>query len=590
MRKILITDNPQAREFSQKLHPRIIISRKDIPDIDALRVTDALLDGTDTEILNVFINATALSYAPQALDFSTDIDKIRLAIKNMAEYKISVDLPPLPSIEDDFITTGATNGLPVVSAPPPDSEHDEIPMREQIALLHPLIERKKIGAGSIALLTEQLVDLCRDNELFMRDKITGLFKSRFARRPLISEWHAQTIFETHFVDKLATEKVTYGTDKETGTQTKKVTYQKISRADLDLLWRNIKMQSIFNSRRQFYERIPAWDKTPRIMTFMKKYFECDTNPNFFLLLMTAIIGKIIAPEKAYCPHFFDIVSSSKGIGKSLLCRRLIGWKYCGFLSMTARKDDFFVNAYDGNNIIVVDDECTWMGKGFDKISYDEFKSMVILPTDKFSRKFQQPEEHDRCFVIMRTSNYVNQVFSTNERRQIIFQSGLKEQECRILDLPDSFFEQMLAEAKEYYEKNGMYKLTDNDKLEVKDANLDNYNWETEENFTIMDYAQAVRDNPHQWGVKLVAEKFADGKWGTYKKYCDWCEANKKRSATSRAFWRNVAALSELDEHHIEVLSEQKYEMDNGVRSRVFRIDPIKAVKTDKTEDVPNIPY
>ena len=37
--------------------------------------------------------------------------------------------------------------------------------------------------------------------------------------------------------------------------------------------------------------------------------------------------------------------------------------------------DFFVDAYDGNNAIIVDDECTWCGSGSDKISYDELKNL-----------------------------------------------------------------------------------------------------------------------------------------------------------------------------------------------------------------------
>jgi hypothetical protein len=229
--------------------------------------------------------------------------------------------------------------------------------------------------------------------------------------------------------------------------------------------------------------------------------------------MTCLVAKF-SPRNDYCPYFFDIVAKTKGIGKSLLCRRLPGGKYCGFLTFAVgRRDDFYVNAYDGNNAIVVDDECTWVSnsKMSGKITADEMKTLVSSPVDKFSRKFGQPEEHQRSFIIMRTSNDVNQVYSTNERRQIIFECHLKEQECRILDLPDEFFQQMLAEAKAYYRKHhGVYQLTDDDKLEVKSANLDNYNWETRENFAILDYVKAVRNEPEN-ELKLYK------KWKIYVK-------------------------------------------------------------------------
>ena len=288
------------------------------------------------------------------------------------------------------------------------------------------------------------------------------------------------IFDLHFCDRLAIKTTSYKTDKETGEQVKNISYRSIRPQELKLMWKAVATYSTFNSRKEFYDAIPEWDGKGRISTFMKKYFECDTNPNFFLLLMTCLVAKF-SPRNDYCPYFFDIVAKTKGIGKSLLCRRLLGGKYCGFLNFAVgRRDDFFVNAYDGNNAIVVDDECTWVSnsRATGKITTDEMKTLVSSPVDKFSRKFGQPEEHQRSFIIMRTSNDVNQVYATNERRQIVFECHLQEQECRILDLPDEFFQQMLAEAKVYYRTHhGVYQLTDSDKLEVKETNLDNYNWE-----------------------------------------------------------------------------------------------------------------
>ena len=55
MRKILITDNAEARNFSQKLYPRIIITRKELESLDAENVVDVWLDGTDTKIFDNFV-------------------------------------------------------------------------------------------------------------------------------------------------------------------------------------------------------------------------------------------------------------------------------------------------------------------------------------------------------------------------------------------------------------------------------------------------------------------------------------------------------------------------------------------------------
>lgn len=588
MKKILISDQKHARDNTQYFYPYIVISRKDIADTNVNEVADVLLDGTDTEILDAFPKATK-AYLPNSIDFLADVDTINKALAQRVPYET-----PRPSfnIDDNYIT-----GDSLSNCPPPFNEDDyvqnEIPLSEQIAILQPMIDGKKVGAGSIAELTEQLIDLCQNNDLFARDTITGLYRTVFARRPLIPEHQAETIFETHFCDKLAIKTTAFSTDKTTGETVKSTKYRDIRPQELKLLWRNIGLYSTFNSRKEFFDSIPEWDGEERIATFMKKYFECDTNPNFFLLLMTSIVAKF-SPRNDYCPYFFDIVSKSKGIGKSFLCRRLIPSKYCGFLTMATRsKDDFYVNAYDGNNVIVVDDECTWVGKGVGKIDMEQFKTLVTNPQDKFSRKFQDPELHDRSFIIVRTCNDVNQVYATNERRQIIFECHLKEQECRIKseDLPDSFFEQMLAEAKAYYIKNGgIYKLTDDDKLEVKENNLNNYNWETPENYVILGYIQAVRQEPDKWGVKPVAQKFHNRRWGSHKNYCEYCDMRHKTPLQSRAFWRAVSALCELPETCADVISDQKYALEDGGHARIFAVNPLPLTAEEQaiadTEDVP----
>jgi hypothetical protein len=594
--ELFITDNQQALEQNKLFLPRIVIARKEIPDIAFPEdVTDVILDGSDTELLDVFKNAKKW-YLPKGLDFSENLD-----IMNKSFIGGRVTYTPLPpkqlTVDDDYLPGEALSKSKSPASPDLDSftEDDyiqnEIPLTDQIELLQPLLEGKKIGAGSIAELTCQLIDLCKSNTLFMRDTVTGLYKSAFARTPLISEHQAETIFETHFWDKLSIKTNSYVTDKETGITTKGYKYRDIKPQELKLLWKNIGLYSTFNSRKEFYDAIPEWDGVERIKTFMKKYFECDTNPNFFLLLMTSIVAKF-SPRNDYCPYFFDIVSKSKGIGKSFLCRRLVPSKYCGFLTMATRsKDDFYVNAYDGNNVLVVDDECTWVGKGPGKIDMEQFKTLVTTPQDKFSRKFQNPELHDRSFIIIRTCNDVNQVYSTNERRQIIFECHLPEQECRIKEdlLPDSFFEQMLAEAKDYYVKHGVYKMTDDDRIDVKETNLNNYNWETPENYIILGYIKAIRDEPDKWGVKPVAQKFHNRQWGGHKNYCEYCDERRKQPLPSRAFWRSISALSELPENKICIISDQKYALEDGGFARIFAVDPLTPV-TDDADEIPDIPY
>ena len=363
-KELFITENKKAIEQSFLFFPRDVISRKQISKIKPEEITDVILDGEDTETLDVFTQAKKW-YLPNGLDFNENIDILNTSFtKGRRAYETPAPKPH--TVNDDYLSGDTFPSANNLSPDPNLDEYieTEIPLEDQISILQPLLDGKKIGAGSIAELTSQLVGLCRQNTLFVRDTVTGLYKSVFARKPLIPEEQAQTIFETHFWDKLAIRTSSYDTDKESGETIRKYKYHDIKPQELKLLWRNVGLYSTFNSRKEFYDAIPQWDGEERIRTFMKKYFNCDTNPNFFLLLMTSLVAKF-SPRNDYCPYFFDIVAEQKGIGKSFLCKRLVDKKYVGFLKMSRNRgmSDFFVDAYDGNNAIVVDDECTWCGSG-----------------------------------------------------------------------------------------------------------------------------------------------------------------------------------------------------------------------------------
>lgn len=602
MSKILITDNPQAQTCENAFKPRKIVARGDISDKgvkfhdgteSALPdITDIILDGNDTNILLKFPNALRL-YIPESLDFSADIDTIGKTLL-AAELFAGPGKTPFNIKDDLLMGDDLSNCVAHHKSNDDDDEPAEIPIMDQIALLSPLIEGKRICEGSIAELTNNLVALCRDNELFVRDVITGLFRSKFFRKDLVPAAQAEMVFTTHFIDKLFIKTMTYRVDKNTGEDTRNKTYKLIKPNELHLLWQNIAYYSTFNSRREFYDSIPKWDGEPRINTFMKKYYNCDANPHFFLLFITSIIGMFDNPDKTYCPYFFDFVSRSRGIGKSLLCYKLLGDKYVGDIKMNKSRglSDFFVDAYDGNNVVVMDDECNWCGDNYNQITYDEFKNMVTSRVDKFSRKHRDPEEHTRSFIIVRTSNDVNQVFAAGERRQIIFKCNLQPNECRIWTLPDEFWRQMLAEAKDFYEKyGGRYELSAEDEKEINKANQDNFNYESPDVFAIMGYIKAVRDNPEIYGVRPDNKQFTGKICGSYERYCSYCKGNKEKILVSRVFWRKTEAICLLPETGAEIETDKKFPIVGGGYARVFTVHkkPL-TVEEEQTQEIEDIPY
>lgn len=442
-----------------------------------------------------------------------------------------------------------------------------------------------IKGEDMADLTKQLVKLSFDNKLIMRDEITGNIYSTLSAKENdnLCVNDAYNLFITHLADKIRVKSRKANKDGQWIDS-----LNKLSRVDMRVLFENLLYYCTYNSRKEYYDSIPAWDKEERISTFMLKYFKCTAPSSFFWLFMTSVIGKIKEPGKCYVPYFFDFVGN-KGIGKTLFSKRLLG-KYAKEVRMQgSRKDDLLVEIYGSNLVIPIDDENTWVsndGKDKNKFTYDEFKSFVTTSVDTFSRKFAQPESHDRSFVLVRTSNSVKQVWSTDERRQIIFESPLKEKECYIWkdNLDDNFFLQMLAEAKEYYEKNGLYKLDKEDDVAVKKQNLAYYNSETIEFLELLNFIKDMRKPEYSKYKKEMNKK---GIWCDWNSYANWIlETNpKKTPMNNRMFWRTIEAIANIS-GYIEYNKHKRHSVIGELNARtLFRIKDVNEVKDEEFPDV-----
>lgn len=393
----------------------------------------------------------------------------------------------------------------------------------------------RIVAERLVDITTKLIEIARDDQLFLRDTVTGLCKSCLIPEPTITPSTAKTLWLTHFKDRIKKRVASPDGDS--------YRLKPLTASELDLLWENVYSFCTYNSRKELYDAIPEWDGVERVKGFMKTYFYCDANPNFFLLYLTAIVGMMDDPEKNYCPFFFDFIGQEKGTGKSTLHEHLIG-KYAVMLSMTARPDDFFVNAYDSNAIIAIDDESKWTDpKSFNSWSYDQFKAYVTQKYDKFSRKYQQPEEHARGFIIVRTSNEATTVFSPNERRQIIFKVGLPERTCLHWKLSQDYMNQLLAEAKVYYKEHGIYQITDEDWGDIDKQNIENFNYETDDYQTLLEYVTYMYKTPtapDSYSVRVVGD---GGRWVSWRGYNQWRKDNKEINIVSRRFHRLMSLIA-----------------------------------------------
>lgn len=604
MKNFIITDGsnhdkatelfPEYQTIDRPSSEKIVLKKGDVA------IIDGKMDGYSTDsLLAMIADGGTIRYTGQPIDWDDDwlvittnlqSAKLWTIVSTGDEFFMETDLPS--------VSANSTEEDATISKFNIDADYMDIkPISQQTKIIKPLLNRTgKIIANNIAELSAIVVKLCKDNKLFIRDIMTGKIASVFASdfEKLIDKDTAETIFTTHFIDNL---KIRTLKDQE-GNEEKVFSYKPVKPNELKIVWKNVVNLSTYNSRIELYKRIPAWDGVERIKTFLKENYECDDNPNFFLLFLTAIVGKLLDPKNNNCPHYFDFFSTAKGTGKTTLPQLLLSHglgvergKYSGEIHYGGgagrTMQDFLVDIYDGNNIIAVNDELKW------KMDIDTFKSFVTSNVDKFSRKHAQPEEHYRSFIIMQTCNVMPYIWDVSERRQIIFKIGLKNNQCRTWGLPKEYWQQLLAEAKEYHAKYGIYKLSDSDWDVIKNNNLDNFDYSTKECQVVLKYIDYLRANK-KFGFKPDADKYKDELWGDYAGMCEWYEGDKgmkKEPMSRRAFWGIIHSIGLNPIFGVCDWQDMPIKNERRCPTKVFRVDPLPLTsEEEKTQLVADMPY
>lgn len=252
-------------------------------------------------------------------------------------------------------------------------------------------------------------------------------------------------------------------------------------------------------------------------------------------------------------------------------------------------DDFWTELYNANAMIAVDDEC----KLLETISYDDWKSIVTMEKDTFSRKFAQPETHWRPFIFVRTSNHPKTVFSLNERRQIIFNINLPEHTVLHWQLDDNYMVQMLAEAKNYYEKNGVYELTEAEKEEILDQNLENTSTETPEYHTVEKFVEFLDEHrtDAKWFCDISKEPAEGYLWSSWSKFVDWANENKVKLGNlhyGNIFWKNMEVYARKNKTFVWSKNNSCKTIKNRSTVRVFGIR--KNSDEIAVEETPDLPF
>ena len=442
-------------------------------------------------------------------------------------------------------------------------------------------DQKLLMVESVAAGADTLTAILQRKAFIQYDLVTGLFRLGGQDQPGVTgytEVDAKNFFLIVIAPLI---KIITG-HRSDGS----VASRALNKNEQEQIWTAIRHSSTFDSRRQEYDGIPEWDGTERIATFMKEYFECECENHEFLLFMTCVVAKWRDP-RAYVGYWFDFCGDAKGTGKSSLFGHLFG-KRAITIGMPSRKEDLFVSAYANGALTVCDDESTWIGHGPNKLSYDEYKALVTQAIDTYSRKHAQPESHYRPFVIVRTSNDPRTVFSTNERRQIIFNVGLDERECRHWNMSEEYRIQLIAEAKDYVEKHDgqPYKLTKEEENAIEEDNLGNYDTETEDYQTMVAFFTDLRNKNPVDIREFTLESKRGHIYTTWGFYAAWCKDRRYKAMESRIFWRQVAAVKKTVPGLICYNKDKKKKLTDGTVTRVIEVLPLPT-KGNENDDIPD---
>lgn len=343
-------------------------------------------------------------------------------------------------------------------------------------------------------LEYQLAEYIKSTKCFLYDDMTQMYsvKKRYFYAENVNENDARIEYLKMFSGRCYEKKSTVDI-----SDNPKQTLQEFTDKSIDRTFNIAARINIYNSRDKFYDDIPKWDGVPRVESFLKDAYECNAKPEFFKFFLLKTLSMIKDPMHTYCPYWFDWVGE-QGVGKTYLSEWLLGGddRYVKKLELTRMGDDWKYIPYKTGAVLAVDDECklTLNENKFKRVSIEEWRSYVSNRSETVRGAYGREEVRQRTFLVMRTSNRQAISESRGERRQIIFESELPRNGCRLAntltydqrsdDDPlltkdgkyNKFYaQQILAEGKYMLENEGIYELTADDiasQYEAQEEHMD----------------------------------------------------------------------------------------------------------------------
>lgn len=340
----------------------------------------------------------------------------------------------------------------------------------------------------------QLAEYIKKTKCFLYDDMTQMYsvKKRYFYAENVNETDARTEYLKMFSGRCYEKKSTVDISNNP-----KQILSEFSDKSIDRTFNIAAKINVYNSRDKFYDDIPKWDGVERIDTFLKDAYECNARPQLFKFFLLKTLSMIKDPAHTYCPYWFDWVGE-QGVGKTYLSEWLLGGddRYVKKLEITRLGDDWKYIPYKTGAVLAVDDECklTLNENKFKRVSIEEWRSYVSNRSETVRGAYGREEVRQRTFLVMRTSNKQAISESRGERRQIIFESELPRQGCRLA--PTMFYDQqskddpflteggkfnkfyaqqILAEGKHLLETEGIYELTEDDiasQYEAQEEHMD----------------------------------------------------------------------------------------------------------------------
>lgn len=183
-----------------------------------------------------------------------------------------------------------------------------------------------------------------------------------------------------------------------------IKYQSFSSRNHDVAFTKTVEDRHFHPAREYFEKLPEWDRVPRVESLLIDYFGAEDNSYTKAVMRKTLIAAV---ARTYHPGVkFDsalILVGTQGIGKSTFFSKLAGSWFSDSLTLTDMKDKAGAEKLQGFLILELGEMA-----GMKKVDIETIKSFLSRTDDIYRPSYGRVvESHPRQCIVVGSTNAEN---------------------------------------------------------------------------------------------------------------------------------------------------------------------------------------